>query len=260
MTGSGLVRFNPVAARASANTPMQRRRFAELFTRSDDDEDNDDESDDSATLDSARLKKVDSIVDCFVPKNTAAVSAASWDLTFLDTVNSFLPNPVPLAVAQKSRVLRLSNIVSDKERSELVEMGDRILDGRVEYGFETRSAGDESWRVAFLNTHDLFEKREGYGWLIERIVERVREAGGREWDMLKDEEYGQVEVRCVEYHRQIAPGPGINDMRHYDMDSVFTVDVMLSEEGEFEGGVFQTLEVRMKSATHLALERSPSSR
>ena len=96
--------------------------------------------------------------------------------------------------------------------------------------------GDSSWKVAFLNTDGKFQDDH----VIRKIVEKVEEQARTNWRSI---DVKNLSVRCVEYHKQVAPGPGISDFKHYDMDSVFTVDIMLSQPDSFTGGVFQTLEV-----------------
>ena len=49
-------------------------------------------------------------------------------------------------------------------------------------------------------------------------------------------------IRCCEYHYHPVGG-GLPDVRHYDMDSLVTIDIMLDQPNvDFQGGHFQTLE------------------
>ena len=51
-------------------------------------------------------------------------------------------------------------------------------------------------------------------------------------------------MRCCEYHHHPV-GDGLADERHYDMDSLVTIDILLDEPGvDFDGGDFQTLELK----------------
>ena len=52
----------------------------------------------------------------------------------------------------------------------------------------------------------------------------------------------RASVRVAEYHRHVAPSEGLPDPRHYDMDSLLTVDMLLSKKSDFEGGRFGCLE------------------
>ena len=48
----------------------------------------------------------------------------------------------------------------------------------------------------------------------------------------------------------MAPGPGISEDEHYDMDSVVTIDICLSPQEQWTGGKFGTLEASGELATH----------
>lgn len=54
----------------------------------------------------------------------------------------------------------------------------------------------------------------------------------------------------AEYHRQVAPSPGLPDPAHYDQDSLVTFDVLLNDPEDFDGGLFQTLEKDGKLQPH----------
>jgi len=49
-------------------------------------------------------------------------------------------------------------------------------------------------------------------------------------------------VRCAEYHVHFGPSPALPDLHHHDTDSLVTMDIMLTDSSDFQGGVFQTLE------------------
>ena len=102
--------------------------------------------------------------------------------------------------------------------------------------------------MAFLQT-ELAYQRDGFGWLADRIRRRLAER--TDWEeLIHPSEYEEMNVRVVEYHRQTAPGPGISEYEHYDMDSVVTIDVCLSEESDWTGGQFGTLEPTGVVETH----------
>jgi hypothetical protein len=96
----------------------------------------------------------------------------------------------------------------------------------------------------------------------------------KHWHLFADPR--RLHVRVVEYHRQVAPGPGLPDPKHYDMDSCITVDIVLSAppfmssgdngdngesgeicEREFEGGAFCTLEASGSVANHSTAFQRP---
>ncbi|CAE7841017.1 unnamed protein product [Symbiodinium sp. CCMP2592] len=107
-------------------------------------------------------------------------------------------------------------------------------------GRAVRSAQSEAWQVTFLQTRGFFAREAPE--LLESLAEMARSVGLREhWLTVGQAE--RMKARVVEWHDQEAPGPGIPDPRHYDMDSLVTLDVLCAEPKEdFEGGELRTLE------------------
>ena len=56
-----------------------------------------------------------------------------------------------------------------------------------------------------------------------------------------DADRRQVALRCAEHHTVLRSG-GLPIQQHYDHGSLITMDLMLSETSDFEGGTFRTLE------------------
>ncbi|CAK0824401.1 unnamed protein product, partial [Prorocentrum cordatum] len=112
---------------------------------------------------------------------------------------------------------------------------------------EVRSAPlSDSWEVLFLQAGGLFEA-EAPG-LARRLASLAR-AACRAHGWVEDAD--DMRLRVVEYHRQRAPGPGLPDSHHYDLDSLVTVDVMLSAPGaDFRGGALSTLEPGGRPLVH----------
>ena len=163
----------------------------------------------------------------------------------LDSERCFLPNPIGVSIAQGTPVLHLDNFLLESEIEALREYGDGIIGAHgtaaCKHGIEVRSGGgDDAWKVAFLNTEDR-HSADGFEWILDRLKKRLKSLDG--WNgLVNTDEYDGLNTRVIEYHRQTAPGPGINDPKHYDMDSVVTIDIALSKPEEFEGGEFGTLE------------------
>ncbi|OLP81092.1 hypothetical protein AK812_SmicGene38410, partial [Symbiodinium microadriaticum] len=142
--------------------------------------------------------------------------------------------------------------VLDAQRSQVVSAGflslatlgflERLAAKAAEgCGRVVRSAPQsEAWQVSFLQTGGFFAREAPE--LLERLAEMARSVGLREhW--LTPAQAERLQARVVEWHDQGAPGPGIPDPRHYDMDSLVTVDVLCAEPKEdFEGGELRTLE------------------
>lgn len=117
-------------------------------------------------------------------------------------------------------------------------------------GSECRSHDKaEAWKVLFFQENGMWQRLcPQLDQKILALVRRVdREAG---WNLIGS---GPCNVRVVEYHRQIAPSPGLPDPWHYDQDSLITFDVLLNDpERDFDGGVFQTLEADGTLKAHSA--------
>lgn len=83
--------------------------------------------------------------------------------------------------------------------------------------------------------------------IIDNLVSLMKEADVHaSWGLLLDQDH---EVRCIEFHEYVA-GQGCDagirsgapDMTHYDAGSLVTLDLMLSDTKDFEGGSFATPE------------------
>ena len=108
-------------------------------------------------------------------------------------------------------------------------------------GREVRSRNSDTWQVTFLQTDNFFAEHAPD--LLARFTD-IAKSIALEEKWLTPARAERLQARVIEWHQQDAPGPGIPDPRHYDMDSLITVDVMCSEPGQdFLGGQLQTLEV-----------------
>ena len=69
------------------------------------------------------------------------------------------------------------------------------------------------------------------GWLV-----------SQGWDLLEGKQFGKdVNLRVIEYSHYLAPA-GLDQPTNHDTGSLLTIDMMLSESQEFEGGQFNTVE------------------
>eukprot|EP00392_Amoebophrya_sp_AT5.2_P003034 g3039.t1 len=203
-------------------------------------------------------------------RNDGAESSSSSTAARADTQPFELPT---LREAQRSEVLHMKNVLSSSEIDQIGAFVNLCADQRI--GSEVRSHDEKTakaWKVLFLQQELRFQKAfpDLCARLKRRVVETIRtsqkEKGTEScWTRLLDQCRsdsdrssdidGKVEhedfvpgvtlnMRVIEYHRQVAPSPGLPDPWHYDQDSIFTLDILLSEaEGmAFEGGQFKTLE------------------
>lgn len=152
---------------------------------------------------------------------------------------AFHPDVPNLEFAQRTRVIHVANFLGDHEIETIHKVADHSQ--RNPGNIELRSAPhSDAWKVSFLQANGLFDS--GAHELKEKITKLARAVGDEErwW---ADRAPAVFNVRVAEYHWQEAPGPGLPDPHHYDMDSLVTVDILLSTPGsDFEGGQLMTFE------------------
>ena len=104
-----------------------------------------------------------------------------------------------------------------------------------------------AWETSYLSTEGLFKER--LPQLRDRLVALAHEVDtSHEWQVLTCAT-APVVPRCVELHA-VERGGSLPYPEHYDSGSLVTIDVMLSDPSEFEGGEFSTLEADGKMAHH----------
>ncbi|CAD7928103.1 unnamed protein product [Amoebophrya sp. A120] len=146
--------------------------------------------------------------------------------------------PLPtLRDAQQMPVVKLRNVLTADEISQIERLAQDCADERI--GSEVRSHDKrKAWKVLFLQQGLRFQTE--FPEICEKILQRVKKADKENWDLIQD---GNFNMRVIEYHRQVAPSPGLPDPWHYDQDSLLTLDILLSESvSSFSGGDFGTLE------------------
>lgn len=181
---------------------------------------------------------------------------------------------VDVDVAQATSVVRVPRFLSDEEMESLHRAASSVRDdvGSVD---RKRSATPHSWSTVYLN-HRLALLLPDLAKRIRGAVRRADDEQG--WGLFApafdddDDDttmessaplcaqvgvarsgchgarHRPVAFRCAEYHT-VSPGGGLPATRHYDHGSLATVDIMLSNTADFEGGELMTLE------TDGALER-----
>ena len=150
---------------------------------------------------------------------------------------------LPLSVdAQKTNVVHVKNFLSPAEIDSLHELHDEL---KPLLGTAGRTSGNQaaayragSWETTYLSTDGHFARARPE--LRERFLRTARAVDSKHWRLL-ERATEPVVPRCVEYHT-VEPGGSLPYPTHYDAGSLVTVDVMLSDTSEFEGGQFATLE------------------
>lgn len=154
--------------------------------------------------------------------------------------------------AQRTRVIRLPRLLDDNEIQLLHEvhaaheshLGQRVKPASSQASsyktgqFIDNALPEEGVRVSYLNTAGVFER--ALPALRSKLIAAAFEADARHWHVLGGATHDVV-PRCAEYHVSNPPG-GLPYPDHFDEGSLLTIDVMLSENGAFDGGQFCTLE------------------
>jgi len=156
-----------------------------------------------------------------------------WHSSMIGDALYFNPVTMDVISAQKTKAVRQEGFLSMTQVQQLRELfgAPETKDG---LGKETRSHGDSSWKVWFLHTDSWLSRK--LPWLMSKVSKSVLDINAQNWQL----ESADINLRVAEFHEQQGPSSGLPDPKHYDMDSLITIDINLSDE--FEGGSFQTLE------------------
>lgn len=147
---------------------------------------------------------------------------------------------MPEEQAQLTHVVLLPRILSDMDVAAILELGVRQANGGQ--ALVNLKTGNPNWRTQYLTAF-----RSDLPELAAKIEAKVREADTAHWQLLDGRPC--VTMRCVELHDVSVEG-ALAEPKHFDRGSILTVDVMLSSDGDFEGGAFQTLEANGQLQAH----------
>ena len=154
---------------------------------------------------------------------------------------------MPVKTAQLQQVQRFPSLISSQELENIRTQSGLARDRGA--GIEVRSGvgqvgsdGEPLWHVTHLTTNNLFVELLPSCRAL--LLQKAREAdASNNWGLLADLTDEQIHVRVAEFHKY-SSGGGLPDKKHYDLDSLITVDCMVSSCSDFTGGDFQTLEMR----------------
>ncbi len=172
-----------------------------------------------------------------------AARRRDWSLTVEDWQrehygeNAQKSGAMDVANAQTTEVVRLEKFLSLEE----IEMIHSAAKVKLASNNATSSALEkhtDSWKVLYLQSDDTFHQK--LPALRQRILDVVRQVDKDNWCLFDNVDH--VNIRVVEYHQMDEYGE-LADPKHYDLNSLLTMDIMLSEDGSFEGGDLQTEEV-----------------
>lgn len=156
--------------------------------------------------------------------------------------------------AQRTQAVHLPALLSREDVAAVHRAGAAAALRRPDATIDRSAWGQPAgtWRVSFLNAGGAFEE------LLPELYGRVRDAmlavDAAHWNATAGVEH--VNYRVAEYHTMrssIGGEPtrgGLHTQRHCDHGSLLTIDVLLTEIDEIEGGVLQTLEPDGTLAQH----------
>ena len=145
-------------------------------------------------------------------------------------------------VAQKTRVVHLPKLLSAEEVEQVHTLHQHLkpLVGSAGRRADNQAAAYRSgaWETDYLSTDGHFARCAPQ--LREKLLAAALKVDKEHWQLVQTAT-GSVAPRCVEYHT-VEPGGSLNFPTHHDGGSLVTIDVMLSDRDEFDGGHFGTLE------------------
>jgi hypothetical protein len=179
-----------------------------------------------------------------------AVRRREWSLTVADWNREHIgedaetSGAMSVADAQNTCVVRLKKFLSEYDIQQIHSVAKQELE--ITKALSLRKARSNStalqchtdaWRVLYLQHNNIFQRK--LPELRERILNKIREVDRDNWSLIDNVKH--VNIRVVEYHQMDEFGE-LADPKHYDLNSLLTMDMMLSDECDFEGGQFQTEE------------------
>ncbi|KAL9189397.1 hypothetical protein ACHAXT_009072 [Thalassiosira profunda] len=146
-----------------------------------------------------------------------------------------------VADAQRTQVVRLEKFLSSEE----IDNIHKVARSELASFSEGEKRGD-AWNVLYLQHNDVFKRR--LPDLRQKLLDAARRVDSdSKWHLF--DRVDHVNIRVVEYHQMQDRGE-LADLKHYDLNSLITMDVMLSEPESFEGGDLQTLEANRILTKH----------
>eukprot|EP00930_Biecheleria_cincta_P092806 TRINITY_DN82857_c0_g1_i1.p1 TRINITY_DN82857_c0_g1~~TRINITY_DN82857_c0_g1_i1.p1 ORF type:complete len:234 (-),score=31.64 TRINITY_DN82857_c0_g1_i1:93-743(-) len=142
-----------------------------------------------------------------------------------------------VSLAQCTQVIRLPSFMTAEEIRSCQEVA-------VEFRNRPGVIKPAAWEVLFLQADGFFRARRPD--IYQKLRDAVLRVDRQHWGLIGDE---ACNLRVAEFHTHTAPSKGLPDPHHHDQDSLVTIDVLFGE-GEYEGGVFRTLETDGSSLEH----------
>ena len=157
--------------------------------------------------------------------------------------------------AQRTQAIRLRGMLTQDDIRDVHRVGNAIAQQQLDSTIDRSAWGqpEGTWLVTFLNTRGAFEAE------LPELYARIRAAAlavdRQNWNVSDGIEH--INFRVAEYHTvrsQLADGQmtrgGLHTKRHCDQGSLITIDILLTDPREIEGGVLQTLEADGELRSH----------
>lgn len=152
-------------------------------------------------------------------------------------VEHHLPSPDD---ARLTEVVTVPRLLNDEEIAAVERLSSSK--GSV-MGSAGRNAANQAasyhtgvWETTYLSTGGVFAQE--LPEVRAKLIKAAADADERHWGILRCATM-PVAPRCVEYHR-VSPSGSLPFEGHHDAGSMLTIDVLLSDPAEFDGGAFVT--------------------
>ena len=161
-----------------------------------------------------------------------------WTLSVESWQREHLGNDIQLSgamdvdKAQQTEVIRIKEFLSLEE----IEMIQSVAKDELVTSTSLEKHSN-TWKVVYLQANNIFHTK--LATIRQKILETVQQVDNNNWRLFDNVEH--VNIRVVEYHKNEV-NHELSDPKHYDLNSLLTMDIMLSDDGAFEGGHLQTLE------------------
>ena len=168
--------------------------------------------------------------------------------------------------AQTTRVVTLRKLLSPKECGAILSLAQEVErtddEATLRFQNDVQLSQRGNWKTVYVHSGEAFHRQ------LPEIHDKLRAAiesadASEGWSLLTPPKKtateaagggrGDVCVRTAEVH-EVLVGGTLPEPKHYDAGSLITIDVMLSQNGEFDGGVFRTLELQDDGCSEAFLE------
>ena len=187
------------------------------------------------------------------PRARPAASAALDDLEQMQfeyeryraAVEAPLHN-VEIPTAQRTQAVHIPKLLSRDDIAAVHRVGAAVAAERADATIDRSAWGqpEGTWTVTFVNAGGALEAMEPA--LYAKIRDAALAVDREHWNVTAGARHANY--RVAEYHTMRSAlggrptGGGLRTLKHVDQGSLVTIDILLSDPAEIEGGVLQTLE------------------